>query len=168
MKTLSLLRHAEAEQPLGVRDFDRGLSSYGAQMAPRLGRRLEQKNFMPDLIVTSPAARTIATAQIISYELGYPVESMVFRDEIYQASLTSLLQVVRSFEENLNHVLLIGHNPALSQLASYLCQSPHEQRAPSHMATCALFRVALGIEYWALVEQGCGQFNEYDTPENVT
>lgn len=163
MKYLSLLRHAEAEQPLGIADKERNLSSYGAQMAPRLGRRLEQSGFMPDLVVASPATRTDQTARIICYELGYPIENMAIEENIYRATLFNLLALVQGLDEKLSHVLLVGHNPSLSELANFLCTVD----VPSHMATCALVRMKLPVEYWALVDGPVGQFIEYDTPENM-
>jgi len=168
MKSLSLLRHAEAEQPIGMRDFDRSLSSYGAQMAPRFGRRLEQQGFMPDLVFASPAARAVETARIMCYEIGYPEESLVLKNGIYRASLEGLLQVIQEASESAQHLLLVGHNPALGELAAYLCaQNPASKPVLSHMATCALLRIQLPIEYWALIESGVGLFQDYDTPENL-
>lgn len=164
MKSLSLLRHAEAEQPFGVADKERNLSNYGAQMAPRLGRRLEQQGFMPDQVICSPATRTLETARIICYELGFPVNKLQIREEIYRASINNLMQVIHEADETKDHLLLVGHNPGLSELATYLCNS---SAVPSHMATCALLRIQLPIDYWAMADRGTGQFLDYDTPENV-
>lgn len=165
MKLLSLLRHGEAEQPLGVVDRDRNLSSYGAQMTPRLGRRLEQRGFMPDLVISSTATRALETARIMCFELGCDVDLLQQKDEIYQATLHHLLRIVQGIDESLSHVLIVGHNPSLSDLATFLC-GPH-QKVPTHMSTCALVRIELPVEYWALVDSPVGRFVEYDTPENM-
>lgn len=166
MKFLSLLRHAEAEQPLGVADHDRNLSSYGAQMAPRLGRRLEQSGFLPDLVISSTAVRALETARIMCYELGCDIDLLQQKSEIYRASYQQLLRVVQGADESLSHILLVGHNPSLSELATYLCG--YNSKVPTHMSTCSLVRIQLPVEYWALVDGSGGQFIEYDTPENMS
>jgi len=164
MKYISLIRHAEAQTTLGIGDRDRDLSVYGAQMAPRLGRRLEQQNFMPDLVYTSPANRAAKTARIMCYELGFPVESIQTKEAIYRASLDDLVQLIQNADEEASHLLLVGHNPSLSELAEHLCPQPE---VPSHMATCSLVQIALDIEFWALAEPKSGYFQKYDTPENI-
>ncbi len=165
MKYLTLIRHAEASQPIGVTDFDRTLSGYGAQMAPRLGRRLEQQSLMPDVVYVSPAARTRETAKIICYEIGYPAEDCILQETLYRASLKSLVQLLQEVDEDRQHLMIVAHNPGLSELAQFLCQSG--TGVPNHMATCSVVKMAIPVEYWALIEQGCAQFIEYDTPENV-
>ena len=166
MKYLTLIRHAEAAQPFGVSDFDRALSSYGAEKAPILGRRLEQQGFMPDVVYVSPAARTQETAKILCYEIGFPVEDLSLQDSIYRASLKQLMLLLQDVEEDCEHLMLVGHNPALSDLAQSLCG--RKAGVPSHMSTCSMVRMALPIDYWALIEEGCADFIEYDTPENMS
>jgi phosphohistidine phosphatase SixA len=75
MKTLYIIRHAKsswavADQP----DFERGLNERGKKDAPRMGKRLKEKNIHPDLIVSSSAKRAYSTAKKIAKVLNYPKE----------------------------------------------------------------------------------------------
>ena len=164
MKYLTLIRHAEAQVQSGSPDIERLLSTYGSQMAPVMGRRLESQGVEPDIVYTSPSARTKETAKILCYEIGFPLEKIEIKDEIYRASLMNLFTLIQAANEDLKHLMLIGHNPTITEFANALCKD-HQI---SHMATCGVFKVALDVDYWALVNEGSGQFIEYDTPENMS
>lgn len=73
MKTLFLIRHAKSswDDP-NKDDFDRPLNERGKRNAPFMGKLLKKENILPDLIISSPAKRAIATAKIIADETGYP------------------------------------------------------------------------------------------------
>jgi len=161
MKILSLLRHAEAEQGANVKDFDRQLSSFGNQITPRFGRRLEQEEFMPDRVCSSEAVRAHETAKIICYEIGFPVEKLDIRPELYRAQLDQLLALVRGADENDEHLLIVAHNPVISELVHLLCPD----QSGLFIATCGLVTIHLPLEYWALIEPGCGLFQRYETPQ---
>jgi len=164
MKQLTLIRHAEAEIPSNGIDIDRILSTYGSQMAPVIGRRLERQGLEPDIVYASPAARAIETAQIICYEIGFSSEQIHIRDEIYRASVPTLVQLLHDVDEAKQHLLIFGHNPTLTDFANFLCSN----KRISHMSTCGVVKMNLPIEYWALACEACAEFIEYDTPENVS
>ncbi len=116
-KTLYLMRHAKAGWPKpGKDDFDRPLNKCGQADAPEMGRRLKEREVRPDLIVCSPAARTRETLQLMQLDS----ENIVFNESIYEAAASSLLEIVRSLDERLDSAMIIGHNPAISWLASQL------------------------------------------------
>src|SRR6218665_523789 len=62
-RTLVLIRHAKSDwgNP-GQADFDRPLNARGKKNAPEMGKRLQQKQVIPDLIISSPAMRAATTA----------------------------------------------------------------------------------------------------------
>jgi len=66
MKTLFLVRHAKSsrDDPT-LPDKERPLNDRGMRDAPRMGERLAAHDVKPDLILSSPAVRALATAQII-------------------------------------------------------------------------------------------------------
>jgi phosphohistidine phosphatase len=116
MKTLCLIRHAQAiaEHPEG--DFYRSLSPHGQQEANALGVWLKNQS-TPDIILLSPAQRTEETASII-LQTANLLSATIFRaDHFYQASAAIWLKSLQEQNERKKVVWIIGHNPGLEQLA---------------------------------------------------
>ena len=98
MKRLLLLRHAKAvpaTDPLV--DFDRPLADRGERDAERIGERLRQQEPPPALILTSPAARALRTAQLVARTIDYPRDAIAL-DRRLKFRLDSSLAVAKSVE----------------------------------------------------------------------
>lgn len=117
---LYLLRHAKSSwRDLAIDDFDRPLNNRGLKDAPLMGQMLSKKNIIVDSVISSPAKRAIDTAKIITNNLGY-TKNIILDKNIYDASLNTLLSTIRNFDDNLKKIMLIGHNPGLTDLSNYL------------------------------------------------
>ena len=93
MKTLCIIRHAKTEvQAMGQRDFDRELAKRGLSDAPQMAKKLKEIDLMPDKIVSSPAARALATAQLFADKLKYPLTKIEQNSLIYAAALGILVK----------------------------------------------------------------------------
>lgn len=120
MKTLYLVRHAKSSwKDMSIIDFDRPLNKRGLHDAPLIGSLLKNKKIDIELIISSPAKRAKETAKIIANQIGFK-DNILFDKEIYEASLEKLISIIKNFDENINNVMLIGHNPGLTNLANYL------------------------------------------------
>lgn len=129
-RTLILLRHAKAAWPDGVPDVERPLAHRGVVEAPLAGRWLRENAPEINLVLRSPAVRVAQTWELVAHELGYaPASEEVFR--LYAASASTLLDVVRGLPDAADCVLLVGHNPDLSELASMLSGSQVELKTSS-------------------------------------
>ncbi len=118
-RTLVILRHAKAANPEGTADRDRPLTDRGHADAAAAGAWLNAGGLRPDLVLCSPSRRTKQTWHGVA--LGLSEAPQVQYDEaIYGGSVRSLLAVVRSADSDAATVLLIGHNPGLSELSSLL------------------------------------------------
>ena len=161
MKTFILVRHAKPHaQAATQKDFDRTLNERGERDARLMGQRLARANIHPDLIVSSPAKRALATARIIAAAIGYAAADIVLNAKIYEAKLSDLLGVINGFDDRAPSVMLIGHNPGASELAIDLTVAPIED-----MPTCAVAQIALRVDVWADVRQGSGKLIEFDYPK---
>ncbi|WP_432497904.1 SixA phosphatase family protein [Kineococcus auxinigenes] len=121
MPTLVLVRHAKADTPPGLQDIARPLTERGRADAVAAGRWLSEHVATPDLLVTSPARRTEeTTARLLD---AWGVEPAVVDEErVYEASLGDLLRLVRGLDTDRPDavVVLVGHNPGLSDLTEVL------------------------------------------------
>jgi phosphohistidine phosphatase len=161
MKTLTLLRHAKSSwKHPEIDDFERPLNKRGEEDAPNMGRRFAARAARPDAVVASPARRALETARLFCPEMGYPIKKIVEERRIYGTPAPLLLPVIHDLDDAWGHVLLIGHNPALSDLARLLCRYDGEE-----LPTCALVQISFPVEHWWQVDEGGGRCEFVDYPK---
>jgi phosphohistidine phosphatase len=142
MKTILLLRHAKSSWKFtDLADHDRPLNKRGKRDAPRMGQLLKDEALIPDLILSSSAARATLTATKIAEVCGYAGEIHVTR-QIYEADLEIYLAMLRELAGDHERVLIVGHNPALEE---FLEQLTHEAET---LPTAALAVVQLPLTHW--------------------
>jgi phosphohistidine phosphatase len=115
-----LLRHAKSDWP-DVPDRERPLAKRGRRDAPRVGRWLRDHGYVPDAVVCSPARRAQQTWELLAPELGGS-PSVTFEPRAYDANALTLLYLARELPSPYRAALLIGHNPAISELVSALAE----------------------------------------------
>ncbi|HUF61354.1 MAG TPA: histidine phosphatase family protein [Verrucomicrobiales bacterium] len=144
MKILSLVRHAKSswDDP-ALEDRDRPLSPRGLRDAPHMAVHLARLSNPPDALVSSPALRAMATAEIFARQLGRAPESILPEPSLYEAHWTVLLDAVRGFPEEWNHVLLFGHNPGFEELAGNLTGE-----LLAGLPTCSVLELQLCCKSW--------------------
>jgi len=126
-KTLIILRHGEAKTAgIGEVDANRPLTEAGKKDAENAGLFLSKNSIKLDFALCSPAARTRQTLEEIQKSFPTPIPTE-YHPKIYHASDHDLLALLASTPENVQNLLLIGHNPALHQLAIALAKSGDEK-----------------------------------------
>jgi phosphohistidine phosphatase len=143
MKTLFLVRHAKSSwNDPTLADEDRPLNTRGERDAPKMGKRLAQRDVKLDLILSSPASRAITTAQVLADKLDYKLKNIVVDDRLYPGAANALLKSVHNLGNKLNCVMIVGHHPALSTLAHRLSSNI------THMPTCAVAQFTFQAKSW--------------------
>lgn len=161
MKTLMLLRHAKSDwDDPSLRDFDRPLATRGKRDAPRVGKALRKRGSLPDLIISSPAARAKATIAAVMKAAKLDGEPQ-FDEAIYGASSAELMKLIRRLPDGSSCALLAGHNPGFEDLLKRLTGSPER------MPTAALACIEFQIDHWKAVEDGKGQLAWLVTPKQL-
>ncbi|MFN6944087.1 MAG: SixA phosphatase family protein [Cytophagaceae bacterium] len=160
-KNLILVRHAKSDWSVsGQKDFDRDLNSRGYNDAPRIGRRLHDLGVQPDHIISSPAKRALITAELICEQLNFDSNNVVMEEDVYEASLRTLLSVVTSLDDNFNEVLIFGHNPGFTYFAEYLTKDEI-----NNIPTCGAISIELEVGSWKEVSGGLGKTNWFIYPK---
>ena len=146
MKTLFLVRHAKSSRDdPALPDKKRPLNDRGMRDAPRIGERLAKQDVKPDLILSSPALRALATAEIIAKKLDYKVKDIVVDERLYAAEPDDLLDVIHELGEKPKRVMLFGHNPEFAELAHRLSSEITD------LPTCAVAEFRFDIKSWSNV-----------------
>ena len=162
MKTLLLLRHAKSTWKYpDLADHDRPLNKRGKQAAPRMGQLLKDENLLPDLILSSTAARAQTTARKVAQASGYLGDIHVTR-ELYEAAPETYLALLKNIADEYERVLMIGHNPGLEMLLEHLTQEAET------LPTAALAVVELPIQHWQeLTEDTSGKLAHLWRPREL-
>ena len=161
MKRLYLIRHAKSSwSNLRISDFDRPLNQRGKREAPLMGKRLADKGICPDALISSPAKRARATAEIVARKVDYPVKRISYDDSAYTSDTVDLLQVLRRTDDRAKTAFLVGHNYAITDLA-VLLTGEYIKKIP----TSGVVAVDLSVESWAEVGVGKGTVLFFDFPE---
>jgi phosphohistidine phosphatase len=124
-RRLVLLRHAKAEAGPGKPDIDRRLSSRGHADAAAAGAWLGTQGLLPELVICSPARRTRQTWHAVAVAVSEtapaaPAPDVRYELALYDGGAAELLRAVQAVAEGIASVLLIGHNPTISQLSALL------------------------------------------------
>ncbi|MDO9140744.1 MAG: histidine phosphatase family protein, partial [Methylobacter sp.] len=112
---LLLLRHAKSDWSVDMDDFSRPLKKRGRRAAKQMGRWLVKQQLIPDIILSSPATRALATAQRVCKQLGMDESAIICDPRIYEADAQTLLALLKVRRDE-RRVLLVGHNPGLEDL----------------------------------------------------
>lgn len=160
MKRLTLLRHAKAVADSPGGDFDRALNDRGRADAARMGRELQQLGFVFDLILASPARRVVETLK------GIGEQSPTFDPRIYNAPTEQLLDIVRSVDDGITSLLIIGHNPGIGRLASLLAGDDQAGQIDDY-PTAALAEFALPVDRWRAVGDATGRLVRCIKPRDL-
>lgn len=169
MLRLMLLRHAKSNWPAGVADRDRPLAARGREAAPLMGGYLAEELLLPDLVLISPARRTVETWELVAPMLPEKPATQ-YEPRIYEARTSALLDVVQETEPAVKTLLMVGHNPGFEELAQSL--TGHGDRyAAARMSqkypTCGLAVLDFAIEDWRDVAERGGRLDRFVTPASL-
>lgn len=129
-RTLVVVRHAKSDWSHGLPDHDRPLADRGRRDAPEVGRWLSEHLGPVDLVLCSPARRAQQTWQLAGRQLT-PAPPVKQDQRLYTASPTDLLTVLSELPDKTSSVILVGHNPALSDLVEFLSGELRELKTSS-------------------------------------
>lgn len=150
MRTLFILRHAQAAHPQGAADKHRPLTQQGMADAIALGRLMRAKGYKPDFIICSPARRTQQTMRKILESIGET--QTVMPPAAYYTTTGQLYDLLKSVNGNVQNLLLISHNPSVHSLVRFLVGLGHDEsimRLNAEYQECTLSVLDCPIDGWA-------------------
>jgi phosphohistidine phosphatase len=165
MKRLILTRHAKSawDDPL-TPDHDRPLNARGQAAAADLGQWLASRGYVPDQVLCSDAERTRKTWAGIAPALpASPV--MDLKPALYHAGPEVMLAVLRHATGKV--VMLIGHNPGISEFATRIAAHAPANPEFSRYPTGATLVVDFNIDAWADAGFGMGVVDDFIVPREI-
>ena len=163
MKTLILMRHAKSSwKHPELKDHERGLNKRGKKEAPQMGILLKDNELVPQRILTSTAERSRMTAQAVVEAMHYTGD-VSYLDALYMAEPEIYLELLSLMPDEVERILVIGHNPGLEGLLQIL--SGRVESLP----TSAVAYLSLPIRSWKEVRdhEEAGELVALWTPHDV-
>lgn len=160
MKTLYLLRHAKSSwSDTSLPDRERPLEARGERDAEKMSKRWSKQHLKPDLIMSSPAVRALATAKVVAHGLDYKAGKITVDDRLYAATEDTLIAIIEALDDRLDRVMLVGHDPGFTALAHRF------DSKIDHLSTCALAEFGFEAASWAGVGQARPARTILDSPK---
>lgn len=171
VKNILLLRHAKsAWNVLHQIDHDRPLNGRGERAARTMADHIAAKAPRPDLILCSTAARTRQTLAPLAHTLGTPTPPISLEKQLYLASESELLERLQALPEDVETVLLVGHNEGIGELAvSLAAHGPREalERLREKYPTGALATLTLPDGPWGALAPGSCNLLAFVRPRDL-
>jgi phosphohistidine phosphatase len=163
-RRLTLLRHAKAQSiDACAEDFERVLTRRGNIEAQEMAARIVHRDLIPDLLLVSPAERAWATAEIIANACELDARQVQCARELYLATPEATWRLLRRRDAGLRHIMICGHNPGLSQIASRLGPKPQPRELPTAGIASAVWHNA----QWDTLQPESAISCELDDPESM-
>ena len=158
---LLLLRHAKSswDDP-ALADHDRPLSRRGREAAKLIGEHLVSSGTEIGLVLCSSALRARQTVELVQ-----PSGQIRIEPELYGASADQLLGRLRHVSEEVETTMLVGHNPAIQDLAVGLVGAETEL-ARRKFPTAGLATLTF-TERWRELKWGDGSLAAFVTPKEL-
>jgi phosphohistidine phosphatase len=161
---LTLLRHGQAQAIDSCpEDFERILTRRGTIEAKEMAMRIVHRDLIPDLILTSPAERTWATASIVAGICELDGKQVRCARELYLATPETTWRVLTRRDLGVKHLMVCGHNPGLSQIASRLGPKPQPRDLPTAGIATAIWNHA----DWTKLQPETARLCDLDDPESM-
>ena len=159
---LIIARHAKSSWRFSdLDDFHRPLNKRGLRDAVQMPKLVAARIPTPDRVLSSDAVRAVQTSQALADGFGLPDDAVELLHDMYLASAEGLLALLAR-GAGAHRVLIVGHNPGLTDLYNLLVGNPVE-----NLPTLAVAHLALDAPGWDRIEPGCGRSMRLLLPKEV-
>ncbi len=161
MKTLVIVRHAKSswDDPF-LSDHQRPLAKRGLRDAPKMGTRLAEWGPPIDRVISSSAVRALATAEMVTAEMGLPWDEIQVEDDLYHATELEILELIQEQEDYLDGLMLFGHNPGMTYLINDLSDLDLD-----NLPTCGVAILQFDVESWTSIGEVIASESVFDYPK---
>ena len=149
MKTLYLVRHAKSSWENDVDDHQRPLKEKGFKDAASVSKKVAAEIEAPQKIISSDATRALTTAQYFKEALHHDGLQFETTRYLYDFSGQNVLQLIKSLNDDLDRVMIVGHNHAFTSIANML-----GNRYIDNVPTCGFVMIQFPENEWHKITTG--------------
>ena len=163
VRVLYVLRHAKSDwtAAYGGVDHERPLNARGVKAARKMGRRIAERQAVPDRILCSTAVRTRQTIEL-AVAAGDWNRTTILEPALYLASPGAVIDLLGGQSDDAHSILIVGHQPTCAELVRRLTGDE-----PPRFVTAAAACVHLDIASWGEIEPYRGRLDWFSTPKRA-
>ena len=135
-------------------DDERPLLRKGEKRTKKVIAFLLEKGIRIDVIKSSHAVRAFETAKIIARALKYPVENIKIDKQIYHAGSGQLLEQFYDLSDSINSLMLVGHNPTVTNFANYFIETQIDW-----LPTSGIISISFYTDSWGKITEAKNKTN---------
>jgi phosphohistidine phosphatase len=162
-RTLILIRHAQSLSTQHDKsDKERELNEEGIRDAKAIGKFLSTLNLCDYQLVSSDATRAITTSKCIATQVNYPQYDIYLDSDIYSGTMEDILYLIQNTPDDIHTLIIVGHNPAISEMHNYISVSNKIIMQPGELAIIQINTP------WNKTITGCGRTLLHYHPSQTT
>ena len=151
MKSLIIVRHCKSSwKDPSLSDFDRPLNKRGNIDGELMSNYLREKEKKIDKLILSTSIRTRLTSKYFIEKIHF--NSISYLDELYHASYSEIIKIISKIENNFNNIMVIGHNPGLTELINHFT----DMRI-YNIPTSGIIKVEFEEDKWSKITENKGK-----------
>lgn len=149
MKQLYMVRHAKSSWKHDVPDHDRPLKKRGHNDATLVSQQIASETAAPEKIISSDANRARTTAEYFRKAFGLPADQLELNHTLYDFSGQDVMSVIKSLDDELDTVMIVGHNHAFTSVANMLGSEYIE-----NLPTSGFVKISFPVDSWKDITTG--------------
>ena len=162
-KTLILVRHAKSSwRDATLNDIHRPLNKRGSRDAPKMGKHLVKQGIIPDVIFSSPGLKDKFKKNHEQLGLETRPTEIRVKESLYTFNSKDLLTEIKSMKDKYDKVMIVCHNPAITDITNYLSKSRID-----NVPTCGVVVLKFDIDSWGDVSKGKAKLSSFDYPKKL-
>lgn len=149
MKTLYMVRHAKSSWEFDVIDHKRPLKKRGINDGGIVSAYVAENFEAPEQILSSDAVRALSTAQFFKEAYQIPDKEFEITHDLYDFSGHKVMETIKSLDDSLNRVMIVGHNHAFTSIANML-----GNKYIDNVPTCGFVAIEFSESSWKDITTG--------------
>ena len=149
MKTLYMVRHAKSSWKHDVIDHERPLKGRGKRDALLVSQYMATEVQPPNKIISSDANRALSTANYFKEAFKINDENFSTKHSLYDFGGQSVINIIKDLDDNLNTVMIVGHNHAFTSIANML-----GNKYIDNVPTCGFVIINFKEDQWSKITTG--------------
>ena len=143
MKSVILIRHTKSDWSNILEDFDRPIRQDRKTDTVLIAKEIAEKGTLPQSVISSPAVRTLQTAEILCSEWEYPVKDIAKDKSLYECEARDILTAIKKTDEKYDCIAIVCHNPAITVFVNQ-----YSNASIDNVPTTGAIRIDFDIEQW--------------------
>jgi len=161
MKSVTLIRHVKSDWSNLLTDFDRPIREDRKEDALQMAKEIAKKGLLPELIVSSPAVRTLQTSKLFCGKWKYPFGKVIRSKGLYECLAKDIFDIIKKTDDEYGSIAIICHNPAITDFVNQ-----YSDCSVDNVPTTGAVHIRFEVKHWKDINGG-GKLSWFIYPKGL-